>query len=178
MPSFASAAPLLVGAALAVFALAIVLWPLWRESVEPSAAPKRARRLAAEDDQRENPIEALREIEFDRATGKLSDTDYTALKSRYTQQALLEMRAADAAKMSATAPVASGSLDAAEAEILRHRLRRKGCATCGPRPEPDAIFCSNCGRYLSSTCTACGASVENGAARFCTSCGESFAAVA
>jgi hypothetical protein len=23
-----------------------------------------------------------------------------------------------------------------------------GCAACGARPEPDAIFCSNCGRRL------------------------------
>jgi hypothetical protein len=33
----------------------------------------------------ESAIDALREIEFDRATGKLSDDDYAALKTEYTR---------------------------------------------------------------------------------------------
>ncbi len=40
-------------------------------------------------------IDALREIEFDRATGKLSDDDYAALKAEYTRTALVELRAAN-----------------------------------------------------------------------------------
>lgn len=67
-------------------------------------------------------VDALREIEFDRATGKLSDSDYAALKSSYTQRAVEAMRA-------------SGALV---------------CGQCGPRPEADAKFCSNCGLLLAS----------------------------
>src|SRR5882672_10457828 len=37
-------------------------------------------------------LRALKEIEFDRATGKLSDTDYEQLKAKYTQEALAAMR--------------------------------------------------------------------------------------
>jgi hypothetical protein len=33
-------------------------------------------------------LRALKEIEFDRATGKLADADYDALKQRYTAEAL------------------------------------------------------------------------------------------
>ena len=39
---------------------------------------------------------ALREIEFDRATGKLSDADYDFLKARYTARALDALRQDDA----------------------------------------------------------------------------------
>ena len=38
-----------------------------------------------------------------------------------------------------------------EAAIRAYRAGRAGaltCAACGPRPEPDAVFCSNCGRRL------------------------------
>src|SRR5690242_21119042 len=40
-------------------------------------------------------LRALTEIEFDRATGKLSDADYEALKARYTTAALAALRAED-----------------------------------------------------------------------------------
>ena len=38
-------------------------------------------------------LRALREIEFDRATGKLSDADYDELKAKYTTEALAALRA-------------------------------------------------------------------------------------
>src|SRR2546427_7746166 len=38
-------------------------------------------------------LRALKEIEFDRATGKLSDADYEALKAKYTVEALEALRA-------------------------------------------------------------------------------------
>ena len=54
------------------------------------ARPRPARAPAAAP---ESAIDALREIEFDRATGKLSDDDYAALKAQYTRTALVELRA-------------------------------------------------------------------------------------
>ena len=42
-------------------------------------------------------LAALKEIEFDRETGKLSDADYEFLKAKYTGQALEAMRAEKAA---------------------------------------------------------------------------------
>ena len=107
---------LLIGTALAVASLCFVLYPLFRADI--SAAPrtvgKRARPTLA--------VDALRELEFDRETGKISDSDYEPLKARYTEQALAVMRAG-------TAFV---------------------CEKCGPRPERDAEFCSNCGAALIS----------------------------
>ena len=46
------------------------------------------------------------------------------------------------------------------------------CATCGPRPEPDAIFCSSCGRFLGGPCPGCGAATDQPGARFCPACGH------
>jgi predicted amidophosphoribosyltransferase len=46
------------------------------------------------------------------------------------------------------------------------------CPRCGPRPEPDARFCSNCGGGLASppACRVCHAPLEPGS-RFCSNCG-------
>jgi hypothetical protein len=105
---------LLVGTLLAVISLCYVLYPLYRADVSPVPRPVRAAK-------RESPaVEALRDLEFDRQTGKISDDDYDSLKARYTTQALAAMRAGGA-------PI---------------------CENCGPRPEADAEYCSRCGAAL------------------------------
>jgi hypothetical protein len=109
--------PLAVGTVLALGTLSFVLYPLLVQSTMTIAKSSPAPQTDA---QRNPAIDALREIEFDRETGKLSDGDYAALRTEYMQRAVTQMRAGGA-------PI---------------------CSTCGPRPESDAIFCSNCGTSL------------------------------
>lgn len=167
---------LIIGTLLAVAALAYVLYPLF---VAPAAVPAASRaatldpRGAAGADTgsaKELAVAALREIEFDRATGKLSDADYAQLKQRYTERAIAAMRAEDAG--------AKGAMpdDEIEAAVLAWRARQPLCATCGPRPESDAVYCSTCGSYLAGRCTHCGAPVGEPGSRFCSSCGHTLAA--
>jgi len=108
---------LLVGTALAVASLCYVLFPLFRADIAVLSRP------LPDAGMRQSPaIDALRELEFDRQTGKISDSDYETLKARYTEQAVAVMRAGDA----------------------------RVCEKCGPRPERDAGFCSKCGAALIS----------------------------
>ncbi len=111
--------PLVIGTALALFALAFVLHPLffppartYDESVVRDAGLHPATPA----------VDALREIEFDKETGKLSEGDYDALRAGYTERALTELR----------------------------DKQMPQCTSCGPRPESDAQFCSQCGRPLST----------------------------
>ncbi len=157
--------PLVVGAVLAVAALVLVLLPLFNQD----SAPRRSVSIAESTAPTSEAVQALREIEFDRETGKLSDADYTALKTRYTREAVAAMR-------DEKAGVAGEAGDAAEAVILQYRRRQLGCSVCGPRPESDAIYCSTCGRYLAAHCARCHAAITEVGARFCGSCGESLAA--
>jgi len=174
---------LLIGAALAVAALLYVLFPLF-----DAAAPERSHHASRPLAVPESAIDALREIEFDRATGKLSDDDYAALKTEYTRTALVEMRARqpvassgggipqEAGDVLPNDDAALASLDAAEAAVLKYRAVRRSCDTCGPRPEPDPAFCSSCGKYLKGACAHCGATIDKPASRFCANCGSSLAA--
>lgn len=154
---------LIVGTVLAVGALAYVLFPL----LITSAPPRRPRAItvaAAAPEQ--EAVVALREIEFDRATGKLSDADYAELKTRYTARAIEAIRSS-----------AGGATDdAAEAAVLAYRARIKSCARCGPRPEPDAVYCSRCGSYLARACARCDTPVTEPGAAYCTGCGHTLAA--
>jgi hypothetical protein len=169
---------LIVGTAIALVAVAYVLVPLFREM--PAASPPApAREVPGVPGQSTTAVAALREVEFDHATGKLSEADYQVLKARYTGEALVALRASESAQVAGETPGGTGTPtadDLAEQLIQRYRGAAAGCPTCGPRPEPDALYCSNCGRYLPGSCQGCGRAITEPSARFCASCGRSLAA--
>ena len=119
-------------------------------------------------------LRALKEIEFDRATGKLSDADYDVLKARYTSEALAALRAdSSGSEMRDAGGVASGA-----PSHPASRIPHPACPTHGPRPESDAAFCSECGRRLATApgyCARCGTALEHDA-HYCHSCGARVAA--
>ncbi len=78
---------------------------------------------------------ALRDLEFDRETGKIGEADFRAIKTRLSWEAL---RVLDR-----EVPDAPAGWAPAVAEE-----RAGDCPACGPRPEADARFCSRCGGRL------------------------------
>jgi hypothetical protein len=113
-------------------------------------------------------LRALKEIEFDRATGKLSDADFDKLKTKYTTEALAALRVEQPG---------SGKREAAPPFPVS-RVPSPVCPTHGPRRESDAAFCSECGRRLATApgyCARCGSALEHDA-HYCHSCGARVAA--
>jgi tetratricopeptide (TPR) repeat protein len=107
--------------ALAVPALAIVLWPLvrGRRGDDSVAAPERApddRRLELEEE-KTAVYRALREFEFDHEAGHLSDADYEGLCERYETRA-----AALIADLDALGPAPPEAPAAAPAETAPIRV--------------------------------------------------------
>jgi len=122
---------LVLGTILGVGAIAFVLYPLFFE-VRPRVARATESEAAGE-----SAVRALREIEFDRATGKLSEADYAQLRRRYGELALAELRAGGPAVTPVDDPI--------EARVRAYRSTHPECPNCGVRPEADARFCSSCG---------------------------------
>lgn len=128
-------------------------------------------------------LAALKEIEFDRETGKLSDSDYEFLKAKYTGQALEVLRAEKAAVKvgDVEAMIAARVKTLRSAAVSAPPSASSGavqtCGTCGPRPEPDAMFCSTCGNRLAlaGSCAGCGAALGLDS-HFCERCGARVAA--
>jgi hypothetical protein len=90
---------LLVGALLAVASVVLVAAPFLREPVasddrllQPGAAQQR--RLAHAEE-RDRALDALRELEFDHRTGKVSDEDYRTQVGDLRQRAAAALRQAD-----------------------------------------------------------------------------------
>jgi len=152
---------ILIGLVVAIAAVLVVLDPILR-------APAASVRPSVDDEEAEDPKEvrkelalaALKEIEFDRATGKLSDGDYQAMLARYTKEAVEALRDAEApaggnghrvpapAGGAVAAQGAGARDDPVERLIAEARKANKGkrfCTSCGAVLEGSGRFCVECG---------------------------------
>jgi cytochrome c-type biogenesis protein CcmI len=110
---------------------------LHRELDEPTEAESR-RRVT---------LLALRDVEYDYATGKLDEADYKRLKRELAAEALAALDQADAE--AAAGPAAAPP--ELEEEIARVRGGLESgttCAVCGSGNETGSLFCSYCGSPL------------------------------
>ncbi|HEV8195184.1 MAG TPA: zinc ribbon domain-containing protein [Gemmatimonadales bacterium] len=159
---------------------ALVLWLVFSPMLSRAQSARLPPEPVADEETRSGiALLALKEIEFDRATGKLSDEDFEMLRERYGKEALSALDQDDGQAEAASAD--PETMIAARLQQLRS-ARDAGatapppCPACGPRPEPDALFCSSCGLSLSPAfCVSCGTALEAGS-RFCPSCGNRIAA--
>ena len=110
---------------------------------------------------------ALREIEFDRATGKLSDADYDELKARYTARAIDAMRSSARGhdgrcgrsggagvsrahqELRALRPASRAGRDVL-LELRELPARAPAAAAAQAVTESGAAFCTSCGRQLAA----------------------------
>ena len=132
-------------------------------------AARRAGRDAAEAERLEHErglaMQGLRELEFDREMGKLSDADYAALREGLMARALGASAALErlqAAVAPAGAPAASVA-SAPEAAAARPRLV-KAASPAGAAPAAASAAASRI-----RSCPQCG--VEAASGNFCSECG-------
>lgn len=169
---------MLVEAAAAILLGIGVLWMVFQPFIAPpEPVSDFVEPLELEETARGQALIALKEIEFDRETGKLSDGDYAMLKAKYSTLAIEAMREEERA----APPAPGGDVEALIAARVE-RLKAEGgvatavavaaCPTCGPRAEVDALWCSGCGQPLPgfNRCGTCQSPVDSDA-KFCASCG-------
>jgi hypothetical protein len=157
---------LILGFIVALVAVLLVLQPLLSPGAADGPAPVS---LFADSDDEDDPalarkgraLAALKEIDFDLATGKLSDEDYAELKARFTLEALEALKAADRA--ATEADVAATATGAGTGDLEARIAAARAPTSHVPRP-------------ASRFCVECGAPLESGA-RFCLDCGAPIGAL-
>jgi hypothetical protein len=104
-------------------------------------------------------LRAIKELEFDRAMGKVAEGDFTEMRERLRARALRLIAQLDGATayremierdLAARLPAAPAATEIAEAEATAAPTR-PACTTCGAANEPDARFCKMCGQALQVT---------------------------
>ncbi|MFQ5595681.1 MAG: zinc ribbon domain-containing protein [Anaerolineae bacterium] len=185
---------------LSAITVAFVLYPVVRASalarryITDSVAGDRLAELIA---QRDAVYDAIRDVDFDRETGKLTSEDHRLMRERLTAEGVRLLQELDrlmqsnvrediereiereVAALRQTAPAEAGE------EQLTPRPRPKPervptaersdrevsiCPTCGEAIRASAQFCTHCGASLILTCPQCGVTVAPDD-RFCRSCG-------
>lgn len=123
-----------------------MLRPLVSPQIERTSMVGQRTRVALE---REKilSLRAIKELEFDRAMGKLSDADWTEMSGRLRARAARLMRQLDAS---------AGYRDQIERELAKRlganpsvaAATTPACTSCQTRNDADARFCKSCGQKL------------------------------
>ena len=159
---------ILIGIALLVIAVPIVAAPLVRGTREKIATGDSQEPTLA--DRRKEILLALRDLEFDHRTGKVTQEDYAALHATLLARAAEMMEMEDELNAHIEAIVlAQRQKGVVEASEFR-------CSLCGARLTPDDTFCATCGAPARNPerCPECSQPVRGGA-RFCPACGTRLA---
>ena len=110
-------------------------------------------------------LRSIKELEFDRAMGKLADADFDQMSDRLRARAMGLMRQLDAAQAAPRERIERELADRLSREVQRRPPRgaadttaveepavaappRETCETCGTANDADARFCKECGTRL------------------------------
>lgn len=135
----------------AAYGIYRVLLPLTTDRIETASEPVGERQRAAVEREKRLVLRSIKELEFDRAMGKLSARDFDEMSARLRSRAIALMKLLDAdgspyraiierelsARLSQAPPARS---DAASAPA--------GACACGTVNDADARFCKSCGTKL------------------------------
>lgn len=103
-----------------------------------------------DDEFRESPLQhllarkdsiytAIKDVEFDYSTGKLSEEDYRSLREKFSAEAAEVLQEID--------ETASGA-KSAKKQGKGKKSARTACGACGFRAKPGDKFCKSCGTPL------------------------------
>ncbi len=186
-----SAVELLVKILLAVAVVAFVGYPLLREQM----AGEEELELPEEDEElyrrKETTYSALKELEFDYKTGKLSEQDFHELDARFKSSAVEILKAIDELENPTPKTKAARRAEREQAGEESNRRVSAGlpadtCGSCGNVNPSGARFCAVCGDPLAvvpsspksarkpadsaALCVSCGATLAVDH-KFCGACG-------
>ena len=164
---------ILVIAVVAAAAIAAVAWPYFAPVSDVDSMPRRevdpvVERLAV---QRDAAYAAIKDLEFDHAMGKLSNSDYGVMRARYETKAFAILQDLDHLKAPSTLSSEVEGADDIEREIQQLR-RGLHCPKCNSPISGSDAFCAKCGTSLrAKRCPTCGTRAALGD-KFCARCGS------
>ena len=155
-----SAGSILIGLLLIAATIPIVIKPLLNQKRPKSTMAGSAKVSSA--DQHQASLLALRDLEFDHRTGKVTDEDYAGLRANLLAQAAATIDAKDKRPVDLDAWIEQAvrdrrqtKVDSLNEETVRRRRQTQAevqaanfCPKCGRKARADDRFCAGCGASL------------------------------
>ena len=163
-------------ATLGAIVITFVLYPVFTEATAGAPAAFNEAELALADlhDKKAMLYEVIQELDFEKASGKISDSDYESARNKYLAQVAAVMEKLDALAPPDPSPKTTASTKTRKSAKKRTQQKSQGaraCVSCGELNPKGSNFCLECGKPFALTCASCGESVP-AKARFCNACGE------
>lgn len=160
---------ILIGTGLSILSVFFVAAPLLnKKGKKPTSASKKTPAIS---NQYEETLIALRDLDFDHSTGKITAEDYVNLRAELLVKAAKELEAKVQKEK---------ELDALIENAIQSRKKDKPaariCGKCGSKSKITDQFCSACGVSLNPVCQNCGHEIEPGDL-FCTGCGQAIKSI-
>lgn len=157
---------ILLGLALAVLVLPFAISPFMKVNRRKPETQAERDRSAPVLEKRDALI-ALRDLDFDFRTGKITEEDYTPLRQRLVAEAAQALQAAEAPQPDWDAEI--------EAAVRAVRAKRRSaetptCSHCQASVAVGSKFCPQCGAGLEVACPQCHNPIQAGD-KFCALCG-------
>ena len=128
------------------------IWPLTDREFQDRTELIAGRTRAALDREKTLVLRSLKELEFDRAMGKVSDRDFSQMGKKLRARAMTLMKQLDVEPPSVRAQIERELADRlriiGEEPIASGAQARPVCGRCGGSNESDAKFCKSCGASL------------------------------
>ena len=151
-------------AALAALCFYRVLAPLVAPHLDVEHQPLSERMRLELEREKALTLRSIKELEFDKAMGKVSPQDFDDMAARLRARALGLMRQLDegstpyrdviekelAARLGRTPSAARPTASGPELDLGRPANQAPGACTCGTANDADARFCKNCGARLAA----------------------------
>lgn len=136
---------LLAALALLLVVIALIAQPLLAPR-RPAVLPESERdRLERE---RKRIVRAIREVDFDRGTGKLNDEDYARMRTDLQTQGAETLRALDALQPTPGTRDIEAEIEAAVAALREKLEAARRCVKCGGIVKHADRYCPHCGDKL------------------------------
>ena len=162
-------------ATLGAIVVAFVLYPVFTEGTAGATAELDEAELALADlrDKKAMLYEVIHDLDFEKASGKISQVDYESTRNHYLAQVAAMIERLDALAAPDPPPKKTASTKTkkpAKRQPRQESEDARACASCGELNPEGSKFCLECGKPFNLTCGSCGEGVP-AKARFCTACG-------
>ena len=166
---------LLLMASLLIGTITFAVWPfIVPQSKEADKDYYQESELHSLIAKRDTIYAAIKDLEFEQQTSKLSDEDYQSLRHKLELEAAEVLKDLNELKSGRKKPRKSRKSKASEKSskqaTITSSLKSPSCPSCGAAVSLEARFCPSCGLSLQRNCPKCG-SVYQASDNYCPECG-------
>ncbi len=159
-------------ATLGAVVVAFVLYPVFAsEAPEPIGLDETQSELRDLEEKKSQILSNIKDMDFEKASGKLSDADYESSRNDYVAQvSAVITRIDELAPQREQEPKRKKPAKSKKA-APESKAETIACASCGEANPKSSKFCLDCGRPFEAKCSDCGETLPT-AAKFCNACGQ------